>query len=200
VKEFIGDTPEIEYPDSPRLCQGLVANSNLQQRTVQKMEIQRFTSNLFSKPTTAEKLQEWIPFKRSSNGKRRYSNQASDAAASRALGLVSIGIGLAEIAAPRQVQQLLGIDDKPDQRGVLRVLGVRELMHGVSLLAGRKPRKIRAGIWSRVAGDALDSALLSAGATKTRRPAMFAAVTAIVLAIGVADALCAVRASRKAAE
>ena len=113
------------------------------------------------------------------------------------MGLASIGIGLAEIAAPRQVQQLLGIDDKPDHRGTLRVLGVRELMHGVSLLAGRAPRELRTGIWSRVAGDALDGALFSAAATKTRRPAMFAAVTAMVLAIGVADVICAVRSSRQ---
>jgi hypothetical protein len=161
------------------------------------MEISQLTRNLFSKPTTAEKLQEWIPFKRSSNGTRRVSDQPSNVAASRALGLASIGIGLAEIAAPRQVQQLLGIEDKPDHRGTLRVLGVRELMHGVSLLAGRAPRKLRTGIWSRVAGDALDGALLSAAATKTRRPAMYAAVTAMVLAIGVADVICAVRSSRQ---
>jgi hypothetical protein len=161
------------------------------------MELKELSRNLFSKPTAAEKLQGWIPFQRSSNGTRRVSDHDTGVRASRALGLASIGIGLAEIAAPRQVQQLLGIDDKADQRGVLRVLGVRELMHGVSLLAGGKPRKIRAGIWSRVAGDALDSALLSAAATKTRRPAMFAAVTAIVLAIGVADVLSAVRSSKK---
>jgi hypothetical protein len=161
------------------------------------MELKQLTRNLFSKPTTAEKLQECIPFKRSWNSMSRKSDPESNVAASRALGLASIGIGLAEIAAPRQVQQLLGLDDKADQRGTLRVLGVRELMHGVSLLAGGEPRKFRAGIWSRLAGDALDSALLSAAATKTRRPAMFAAVTAMVLAIGVADALCAVRASKK---
>ena len=161
------------------------------------MQIQQLARNLFSKPTTREKLQEWIPFKGNSTSTSRDSDQDSNLAASRALGLASIGIGLAQIAAPRQVQQLLGLDDKADQRGTLRVLGVRELMHGVSLLAGRKPRTVRAGIWSRVAGDALDSALLSAAATKTRRPAMFAAVTAMVLAIGVADALCAARSSKK---
>ena len=161
------------------------------------MEIQQITRNLFSKPTTREKLREWIPFKGNSKSTSRDSGEKSNVAASRALGLASIGIGLAEIAAPRQVQQLLGLDDKADQRGTLRVLGVRELMHGVSLLAGGKPRKLRAGIWSRVAGDALDSALLSAAATKTRRPAMFAAITALVLAIGVADALCAARSSKK---
>jgi hypothetical protein len=161
------------------------------------MELSRLTRNLFSKQAAAEKLKEWIPLRRSSNGTHRRSDETTDAASTRALGLASIAIGLAEIAAPRQVQQLLGIDDKADQRGTLRVLGVRELMHGVSLLAGRKPRNVRTGIWSRVAGDALDSALLSAAATKTRRPAMFAAVTVMVLAIGVADALCAARASRR---
>jgi hypothetical protein len=175
-----------------------VAKTRLFQHKGQNMKIQQLTRKSFSKPTTTEKLQEWIPFQRSSNGTSRASEQQSNVAASRALGLASIGIGLAEIAAPRQVQQLLGIDDKAGQRGVLRVLGVRELMHGVSLLAGRTPRMLRAGIWSRVAGDALDGALLSAAATKTRRPAMFAAVTAAVLAIAVADALSALRSSKRA--
>ncbi|HEY3393908.1 MAG TPA: hypothetical protein VGK58_14445 [Lacipirellulaceae bacterium] len=161
------------------------------------MEIQQLARNLFSKPTTCEKLQQWIPFKGNFKSTSRDSSQESNVGASRVLGLASIGIGLAEIAAPRQVQRLLGIDDKADQRGTLRVLGVRELMHGVSLLAGREPRKVRAGVWSRVAGDALDSVLLSAAATKTRRPAMFAAVTAMVLAIAAADALCAMRSSKK---
>jgi len=165
------------------------------------MDLPQFTRKLFSKPTQLEKVWERIPFQSGLNGTRRRRgrvwDQNSDTIGSRAMGWTSIGIGLAELAAPKQVETLLGLDDTPDQRGVLRVLGVRELMHGVSLLAGAKSRQLRAGIWSRVAGDALDCALLSAAAAKTRRPALFAAVAGMVLAIGVADVLCAVRQSQR---
>jgi hypothetical protein len=57
-----------------------------------------------------------------------------DAQAAKGLGWASIGIGLAEIAAPGKVQELLGIEDSASHRGILRVLGVRELMHRFALL------------------------------------------------------------------
>src|SRR5690349_14036224 len=82
------------------------------------------------------------------------------------LGWVSIGIGLTELLATKQVQQLMGVQDKSTE-GVLRVLGVRELMHGVDLLSHKDPT---AGTWARVAGDLLDGACLAAAATKTKRP------------------------------
>src|SRR5688572_20192321 len=93
--------------------------------------------------------------------------EVSDTAGARGLGWASIGIGLAEIAAPRQVQNLMGLEDRPTHRGVLRVLGVREIMHGLSILTERRPTgAMAAGLWSRVAGDALDTVLLGVAATK----------------------------------
>jgi hypothetical protein len=104
------------------------------------------------------------------------------------LGLASIGIGLAELAAPRFVESMLGLDHQPRHRGILQVLGVRELMHGIGILtANRVNRELTSGVWARVAGDVLDTALLGVAATKTRHPERFAAVAAAVAAIGIAD-------------
>ena len=51
--------------------------------------------------------------------------------------------------------------------GVLRVLGVREIMHGVNILSHRDPAP---GVWSRVAGDVLDGVLLGVAATGPASP------------------------------
>lgn len=115
----------------------------------------------------------------------------------RGLGWASIAIGLTELLATKQVQSMLGLEDTPDRRGTIRVLGVREVMHGVSILTEEKPtQQMAASVWGRVAGDVLDSALLGIAATKTKKPFSFAAVTLNVLAIGLADLLCAKRLSK----
>ena len=88
-----------------------------------------------------------------------------DAEGARALGWASLAIGLTELAAPKAVQSMLGIDDTPQTRGVLRVLGVREIAHGVGILSDSEPdTKLAGSVWARVAGDALDTALLAKAA------------------------------------
>ena len=122
-----------------------------------------------------------------------------DGATSRGLAAVSLGIGMMELLAPRTVEGLLGIEDRAQHRGILRVLGIRELMHGVSLLADDGDgRRTSAGVWSRVAGDVLDTALLAAAGAKTRRPASFAAVAGSALLIGACDLLAATKHSANA--
>ncbi len=115
----------------------------------------------------------------------------------RALGWGSIGIGLTEVLAPHQVERMLGLDHDTSHHGILRALGVRELLHGVGILTEDRPTgQLSAGIWARVFGDVLDTALLGLAATKTKRPSSFAAVAAVVGAIGVADLYCAVKVKR----
>jgi hypothetical protein len=115
---------------------------------------------------------------------------------SQALGLASVGIGLTELVAPRYVESMLGIDDRQTHRGILQVLGVRELLHGIGILTAKNTNgQLTSGIWARVAGDVLDTALLGVAATKTRHPARFGAVAAAVAAIGVADLYFALKAS-----
>ena len=129
------------------------------------------------------------------NGHSRQARQ--DAEGARALGWASLAIGLTELAAPQAVQKMLGIDDTPQSRGVLRVLGAREICHGVGILSDSEPDgKLAGAVWSRVAGDALDTALLAKAATKTKRPASFALVSAAVMGIGLLDMYYAQRLTR----
>lgn len=76
----------------------------------------------------------------------------------KALGGASFGLGLAELAAPGKVAAIAGVDDTDRARRVIRALGVRECGHGAAVLGG--PDKL---VWTRVAGDVLDMALLLAG-------------------------------------
>ncbi|HKG22897.1 MAG TPA: cyclase/dehydrase, partial [Blastocatellia bacterium] len=71
------------------------------------------------------------------------------------LGWFSIGLGLAEVLAPRGLARLIGI--RGDHPILFRALGVREILSGVGILTERRP----AGwVWSRVGGDAMDLSLL----------------------------------------
>jgi hypothetical protein len=124
------------------------------------------------------------------------SNIDPDIALAKGLGWASLAIGAAELAAPRKVEELLGIDHTPEARGTIRAMGVRELCHGLAILSeDGLTKQLKTSVWSRVAGDMLDSVLLAKAGTKTKKPASFAAVTASVLAIGVLDMICAKRLS-----
>jgi uncharacterized membrane protein len=98
------------------------------------------------------------------------------------LGWFSIGVGLAELLAPRALGRAIGVGD---QSATLRALGVREVVSGLGLLSERKPG---AWAWSRVAGDAMDLALLGA-ATRSpdADPRRIAMATAGVLAVAALD-------------
>lgn len=74
----------------------------------------------------------------------------------RSLGWFSVGLGMAEILAPRTLGRVIGVGD---QSTVLRMCGVREVVSGVGLLSGRAPA---AFAMSRVVGDVMDLALLGA--------------------------------------
>src|SRR5947209_18500779 len=71
----------------------------------------------------------------------------------RALGWFSIGLGLAELVAPKAITRTLGMEGKED---LIRLYGVREIMAGMMSLSLEKSM----GLKSRVAGDGLDIATL----------------------------------------
>lgn len=74
------------------------------------------------------------------------------------LGWFSIGLGVAELFAPRSVAKLVGIEDEEEYVGTLRSFGIREIAAGVGLLTRPKPTY---WLWSRVGGDALDLSFLA---------------------------------------
>jgi hypothetical protein len=98
-----------------------------------------------------------------------------------ALGWFSVGLGLLQILAPRGLGRAMGVGHHPV---IMRLCGLRELASGVGLLSERSPA---AFAWSRVAGDALNLALLrsalgSPGSSKAKIAAaatLMASVTAI---------------------
>jgi hypothetical protein len=114
-----------------------------------------------------------------------------DVTAARALGVVSLAIGLTEILFPRKLQKTMGIHNGQNT-GVMRVLGVREICHGMDILSHRDPTP---GVWARVAGDVLDGVMLGAAGAKSKRLGGFAAIAAAVLPVVVADMVFATRLS-----
>src|SRR3954469_19672884 len=74
----------------------------------------------------------------------------------RNLGWFSLALGALEIFAPERITRALGMEG---QENLIRAYGFREIGAGVLSLSIEK----KAGLWSRVAGDALDIATLMAG-------------------------------------
>jgi hypothetical protein len=85
-------------------------------------------------------------------GRRRASHTVA-----RGLGWFSIGLGLAELLAPRALSRAIGL---PGTAGFTRACGIREIATGIGILASRNPTP---WVWARVAGDALDVSTLTAG-------------------------------------
>jgi uncharacterized membrane protein len=108
----------------------------------------------------------------------------------KGLGWFSLGLGLAQLIAPRQVANMIGLPGDDDEQTILRLIGLREIASGLGILAQADPTP---WVWSRVAGDGMDLALLysamnSARANKDR----VAAATMAVVGITGADLLCSV--------
>jgi uncharacterized membrane protein len=112
------------------------------------------------------------------------------------LGYFSIGLGLAEALAPTTMSRLIGVKDPDDRnRSTMRAMGLREIGHGIAILSNQRPAK---AVWSRVAGDALDLALLGktmSNSENDRGRTLFA--TANVLAVTALDVMCARQLSRQ---
>ncbi|MFG1658259.1 SRPBCC family protein [Micromonospora chersina] len=113
----------------------------------------------------------------------------------RGLGWMSLGLGVAQLAAPDTVRRISGVDDSPTSRAVVPLVGARELVHAAGLLTSRRKS---AWTWTRVVGDAMDltslgMAIAHRGGRRRRR---LLGVTGAVLGITVLDVLTAVQATR----
>lgn len=100
----------------------------------------------------------------------------------RGLGWFSVGLGLAEILAPKRVSRWMGIGEHPF---LLRLLGIREVASGLGILTQHKPAS---WVWSRVGGDVMDLAVL--GASLPFNPGRVAASTAAVAGVTALDVFC----------
>jgi hypothetical protein len=83
------------------------------------------------------------------------SLDASDRLA-KALGWFSLGLGVAELIAPRRITRALGMQG---MERIVRAYGAREIASGILCLSVEKD----VGLRSRLAGDGLDVATLLAG-------------------------------------
>jgi uncharacterized membrane protein len=100
----------------------------------------------------------------------------------QALGWFSIGLGLVELIAPRALGRAIGVGDHP---AIMRMLGVREITSGLGMLSERAPG---AWAWSRVAGDAIDLALLGAASSSPdAKPERIALAATTVLGVTALD-------------
>lgn len=136
---------------------------------------------------------DWNLKERSSDGHIRTSAQQL----ARGLGWFSIGLGLAEVLAPRAVARLTGV--QRDNVRLIQFFGMRELASGVAIfLQGDRPS---GALWSRVVGDALDLVSLGiAFASPESHKARVGFATANVLAVTAVDLLCAREFSRNSSD
>lgn len=108
------------------------------------------------------------------------------------MGWFGIGLGLTELMAPRRLAR--GIGAPSGHEGLIRMMGLREIASGMGILIQRKPIT---AIWSRVVGDVIDLALLSAAFASPRsdRGRLVAATTSVIGAM-VMDLIIAQQLSR----
>lgn len=107
------------------------------------------------------------------------------------LAVFSLGLGLAEALAPRDMARLTGVRSP----ALLRAYGFREMLAGLGILKSERPAF---WLWSRVAGDTVDLATLAAAyceAGGEDRVKLLASAAA-VLGVTALDVLCALEHSR----
>jgi len=109
----------------------------------------------------------------------------------KGLGWFSIGLGLAELLAPRAIANISGVSNK--HTGLIRLYGLREIASGITIFSQEKPTE---GVWSRVVGDALDLTSLGMAARNPEaKLGRVAFATANVLAVTALDVVCAMQLS-----
>ena len=125
---------------------------------------------------------------------RRVGGNESAARLSRALGLFSVGLGLSQILAPRNVARTIGLQDDDRNRKIMMAFGFREVASGLGLIS--RPQSASFA-WGRVVGDAMDLAMLSRALTSDRNDHNRAAVAmAAVLGVTALDLIAAKKLSQ----
>jgi hypothetical protein len=109
------------------------------------------------------------------------------------LGWFSLGLGLAQLTAPRRFDRAIGVPPKGESAAWTLAGGLRELAHAAGILSRPKPT---GWVWTRVAGDVMDLGLLAAAMRDKRaNRARLAAAAGSVMGIAAVDAFDAIRLS-----
>src|SRR3569832_1024363 len=105
------------------------------------------------------------------------------------LGWFSIGLGLLELIATRRLARSIGMQGRET---MLEAYGLRELASGIAILLLPDTKAKSVGVWSRVAGDALDLATLGTAALRANgRGGHPVAAIAAVAGVTALDLACA---------
>jgi uncharacterized membrane protein len=116
----------------------------------------------------------------------------------RGLGWFSLGLGVAQLAAPRALARLIGVRASQRNRKVMRAIGVREIAAGLGILTRQRPAD---WVWARVGYDMSDLALLgSTLSTKRIHRGRVAAATAAVAGLAILDTLAGLKLGGTAAD
>jgi uncharacterized membrane protein len=126
---------------------------------------------------------------RERDGRELVSSKKNGEELGRGLGWFSIGLGLAEVAAPSGIAKVVGVRSDSSNRLLIRLLGLREIAHGVAILS--QNGRSAATVWSRVVGDAIDLACLGAAfASPSTSKGRLTVATANVLTVTALDVIC----------
>src|SRR5437763_20514 len=85
--------------------------------------------------------------------------------ATKFLGVFSLGLGVAQIAVPERINDLIGVKDSPKTRTIQRLVGAQEISAGQGAFSFSPPTPI---LWTRVAGDLVHLGLLGKAHTNKR--------------------------------
>lgn len=106
------------------------------------------------------------------------------------LGWFSLGLGIAQVAAPRTMARLIGASTSPLACASMRALGFREIVGGLGILSRSRPRVL---VWVRVVGDVVELASFWGQlAGKQRRVGRFRLATMALVSVAALDAKAAI--------
>lgn len=129
--------------------------------------------------------------------RRDHQDRGRGERVARGLGWFSVGLGVAQLLAPRAVSRLAFGGDGRRTRAGMATVGLREIVAGVGLLTNQ--RRPAPWLWARVAGDVMDLALLASALPSRRgRSAHVLGAMGAVLGVTVLDALTSIQMTRQA--
>lgn len=119
------------------------------------------------------------------------SGQPPERKLAKFLGIFSFGLGIAQLAVPDRINQLIGVKDTPTTRTIQRAVGVQELTAAQGIFALSPPTPV---LWLRVIGDVLHLGLLARALDGRRNdtPKLMRTIGAVA-GIGVIDSIVAAR-------